>query len=303
MNAKTPLGRADDSAQRRRARLTGILLMSVAVASFSGLDTIAKYLSDEVHQLQVAWSRYASAMFLTLMIYNPLTRPGLMRTRRPGLQITRGMLLCLSTAFSFFGLKYIPLAESTAIVFSGPFIIAAISGPVLGEWIGPRRWAAIVVGFLGVLLVTRPGISGIHPAALLTLLGAVSYAFYAITTRLIANADSDETALFYTNLVGAVVLTPPLFLVWSTPQSWTTILLMIAMGAFASFGHYMMIIALRLAPAGVLSPFMYSQLIWVILIGYVVFDYLPGPWTLSGVALIIASGIYLVHRERRRKGE
>lgn len=292
-----------EAVRRRRLRLAGIILMSCAVVMFACLDTIAKYLTAHMDQLQVAWARYASAFLFCCIIANPLARPQIMRTQRPVLQIVRGLLLCGSTVLNFIAMRYIQLDEATAIMFSGPFIIAAVSGPLLGEWIGPRRWAAIAVGFLGVLFVTRPGFSDIHPTAALSMIGAVCYASFAIVTRVLSRSDSDETTLFYSNLAGAVLLFPILPFVWSTPSSWLLVLLMAAMGVFAGLGHYLLIMALRRAPASVLSPFMYGQLVWVIVIGYAVFGHLPNRWSLLGVALIVASGLYLLHRERVRRGQ
>lgn len=303
MDAPNPERDADAAAARRRVRLAGIAFISVAVASFTVLDTTAKYLTSHMHQMQVSWGRYMSAFVLTLLLFNPVTRPNLVRTNRLGLQILRGVLLCLSTACSFMGLRYLHLDESSAIIFAGPFIIAALSGPMLGEWIGPRRWAAIAVGFLGVLLVTRPGLSGIHPAAAFTVGSAVCYAFYAIVTRVLARTDSDQTTLFYSNFVGAVLLFLPLPFVWSTPDSWAIVLLMLMTGVFGSFGHYMMIAALRRAPATVISPFMYSQLVWMVIAGYFVFGRVPDAWAFAGISLIIGSGVYLIHREQVRRGD
>jgi drug/metabolite transporter (DMT)-like permease len=197
-------------------------------------------------------------------------------------------------------LRYLQLDQALAIIFSTPFLVAVLAGPTLGEWVSGRRWAAIVVGFLGVLVVTRPGFGAIHPAALLSLISAVCYAIYAITTRLLARTDSSETTLFYSNLVGAMAMLPILPFVWTTPESALIVLLMIVMGALGGGGHYMLIIAHRLAPASVLSPFIYSQLVWAVTLGYVVFGDVPNVWTVAGAAIVVASGLYLLHRERAR---
>lgn len=175
-----------------------------------------------------------------------------------------------------------------------------LAGPILGEWLGWRRWAAICFGFVGVLLVTRPGAGGIHPAALLSLGGALCYAFYGIMTRALSRTDSNETTLFYSNLVGAVAMLPVLPFVWTAPSDPLLIALMIVMGVFASLGHYLLIIAHRLAPASILSPFIYTQLVSTIALGYFVFGDVPNHWTMAGAATVIASGLYLIHRERKR---
>ena len=283
-----------------RSRLSGIALMCGAVACFAFLDATAKYLGRRMDVLEVVWARYTFAFLLALIWSNPVSRPGLMRSARPALQIGRSALLLGSTMLNFFALKYLQLDQALTITFSTPFLVAALSGPVLGEWVGPRRWGAIAVGFLGVLVVTPPGFSTVPPAAGLSAAGALCYAAYALSTRLLARTDSNETTLFYSNLVGALVMLPAGIAVWTTPESWFIAALMLAMGALASIGHFMLIAAHRLAPASVLSPFIYSQLAWTVALGYFVFADLPNRWTLTGAAIVIASGLYLLHRERVR---
>jgi drug/metabolite transporter (DMT)-like permease len=289
-----------DAAEARRARLTGIALMCGAVGCFSFLDASAKYLGRHVDVLEVVWARYTFGFILALIWSNPLTRPALLRTARPILQIGRSALLLGSTTLNFFALKYLQLDQALAIAFATPFLVAALSGPVLGEWVGPRRWAAIAVGFLGVLVVTRPGLNAVHPAALLSAAGSLCYAVYALTTRILARTDSNQTTLFYSNLVGAVVMLPVVAAVWTTPDSFLIGALMLAAGALASIGHYLLIVAHRLAPAAVLSPFMYTQLAWTVALGYAVFADVPNRWTLAGAGIVVASGLYLLHRERVR---
>jgi drug/metabolite transporter (DMT)-like permease len=289
-----------DPAHDRRQRLIGIALMCGALACFAVLDAMAKFLNGYMDTLQVVWARYTGAFILAVAISNPITRPGLMRTGRPLLQVGRSILLLASTLLNFFALRYLQLDQALAIVFSTPFFVAILSGPVLGEWVGWRRWAAICVGFLGVLLVARPGFGGIHPAALISLAAAMFYAAYNISTRMLSRTDSNETTLFYSNLVGAVVMLPVVPFVWTTPSEPIVIVLMIMCGAFGTVGHYMLIAAHRLAPPAVLAPFIYSQLVWVIILGYMVFADLPNEWTLAGAAIVVASGLYMLYREQRR---
>jgi drug/metabolite transporter (DMT)-like permease len=291
----------NDLAQERRQRLIGIALMCGAVACFGFLDTTAKFLSPHMPTLQIVWARYISAFLLALVLLNPLKRPQLVITARPVMQIVRSMLLLGSTVFNFLAVRYLQLDEALSIMFSTPFLVALLAGPMLGEWLGWRRWLAICVGFAGVLLVTRPGFGGIDPAALFSLGGALCYAFYAIMTRVLSRTDSNETTLFYSNLVGAVVMLPVLPFVWSPPSGPLLIALMVVMGVFASLGHYLLIVGHRLAPASVLSPFIYSQMVWVIALGYFIFGDIPNGWTLAGAATVIVSGLYLVHRERKRR--
>jgi len=283
----------------RRQRLIGIALMCGAVATFSCLDTTGKYLLHHMHPLQVVWVRYTGAFLLALLFLNPVTRPGMLVTRRPWLQVGRSALLLLSTALNFFALQFLQLDEALSILFSTPFIVAVLCGPLLGEWVGWRRWIAIGVGFLGVLLVARPGFGGLHPAALLSLGSAVCYSLYSISTRVLARSDSSETTLFYSNLVGALAMLPIVPFVWSMPSSWFIILLMVVIGAFGSFGHYLLIRGHRLAPASVLAPFIYTQLVWTTTLGFLVFGDVPHRWTIVGGLIVVGSGLYLLYRERK----
>jgi drug/metabolite transporter (DMT)-like permease len=294
-----PDTKPSDIAQQRRQRLIGIALMCGAVALFACLDTTAKYLNTQMDAMQVTWARYTSALVLTLIVSNPLTHRDLLRTRSLKLQIVRSVLLVASSALNFLALRWLQLDEALSIIFTFPFIVAIASGPLLGEWIGWRRWCAILFGFAGVLLITRPGFGGMHPAALISLGATICYGFYAVITRIVSRVDSNQTSLFYANCIGALVMLPVIPFVWTMPSSWAIALLMIAIGVLGSLGHFFLIAGHKLAPASVLSPFVYTQLIWVVILGYLVFDHVPTGWTMAGAAMVIASGLYLLHRERR----
>lgn len=287
-----------EMAQQRRQRLIGIGLMCGTMVCFACLDSTAKYLNHHMDTLEVVWARYTGGLLLALILSNPMTHPAIMKTRRPWLQIGRSILLLGSTLLNFFALRWLQLDQTTSILFATPFLVALMSGPILGEWVGWRRWCAIGVGFAGVLLVTRPGFGGIHPAALLSVASLCCYAFYIISTRVLARSDSSETTLFYSNMVGAVAMSLVVPFVWTMPDSWFLIGLMVMIGGLGSIGHYLLIIAHRGVPPVVLAPFMYTQLIWVIALGYLVFGDLPNRWTLAGAAVVVCSGLYLLHRER-----
>ena len=227
-------------------------------------------------------------------------RPGLTRTSRPFLQVGRSALLLLSTVLNLFALRWLQLDEALAILFSTPFMVAALCVPLLGEWVGWRRWSAIIVGFVGVVVVARPGIGGLHPAALLTFGSAICYAFYVISTRILSRTDSSDTTQFYTSLVGAVAMCLILPLVWSRPESWFIAALMLLVGAIGGGGHYLLIRAHRLAPASTLAPFIYTQVVWTTLLGFLVFGDVPHHWTIAGGVIVISSGLYLLHRETVR---
>jgi drug/metabolite transporter (DMT)-like permease len=299
MNAATPTKTEAELAQDRRQRLRGILLIMGAVATFSCIDTSSKYLNLHMGIAQVVWARYTFAFLLTLIVSNPITRPGMMRTTRPWLQIGRSLLLVASTALNVMALRYLQLDQTSSIMFSLPFLVALLAGPLLGEWIGLRRWIAISVGFLGVLVVMRPGVGGIHPAAALTVIGTICYAFYTISTRVLARSDTTDTTLFYSNVVGFVGTSILLPFVWTTPSDWFVMLIMVAIGFFGAFGHFLMIAAHRLAPAPILAPFVYTQLVWMVTLGYLVFGDVPSRWTLAGAVIVIGSGLYLLLSERR----
>ena len=290
----------DQVAQAHTQRPTGIALMCGAVTCFALLDATAKFLNLHMNTLEVVWARYTGAFVFPFMLSNPWTRPELLITRRLGMQMGRSVLLLASTLCNFAALRYLQLDQALALSFSTPFFVAALSGPILGEWVRWRRWTAIGVGFLGVLVVIRPGTGSIHPAAVLSLSAALCYALYAITTRILARTDSNETTLFYSNIVGALALIPVLPFVWTTPHDPLIIGLMFAAGALGAFGHYLLIAAHRLAPAAVLSPFIYTEIVLVIILGFVVFGDVPNRWTLVGASIVIASGIYMLHRERLR---
>src|SRR4051794_20984589 len=226
-----------DAHHERRQRLTGIALMCGAVALFAVLDTAAKYLSPQMPTLQIVAARYVTAFLLALLLVNPLTHPRLMVTSRPALQVVRSLLMLGTTVFNFIAVRYLQLDQTLSIMFSAPFLVALLAGPVLGERLDWRRWAAITVGFAGVLLVTRPGAGGIHPAALLMFGAALCYAVYGIMTRALARTDSNETTLFYTNLVGVLLMLPVLPSVWTPPQDALAWVLMLALGFFGGLGH------------------------------------------------------------------
>jgi drug/metabolite transporter (DMT)-like permease len=289
----------NDIASQRRQRLTGIALMCCAVALFACLDTVAKYLNTQMDTMQIACARYAAAFLVTVLAFNPLKLPTVARTRRLGLQVVRSVLLAAATLGNFLALRWMQLDEVLSIIFTFPFIVAIASIPLLGERIGWRRWSAILFGFGGVLLITRPGFGTMHPAALFSLGATICYGFYAVLTRIVSRVDSNQTSLFYNNAVGTLVLLPIMPFVWQTPRDWVIASLLIVTGVLGVMGHFCLIAGHRIAPASVLSPFVYTQLIWVTILGYLVFDHVPTGWTMAGASIVVGSGLYLLYRERR----
>ncbi|MFG1350752.1 DMT family transporter [Xanthobacter autotrophicus] len=283
------------------APYVGIALMCVAVASFAVTDTTAKWLSGHINVFIVVWARYVIHFACSLVVFNPWTVPGLLKTRRPLLQIGRSAMLFLTTALNFTALQVLQLDQTVSIMFSVPFFVALFAGPMLGERVGVQRWCAILVGFAGILLVVRPGAGGIHPAAFLSLGAAATYALYAITTRMLAKSDSSATTLFYSSLVGSVAASLPLPFVWETPRDPLVIGAMLELGMVAGVGHFLLILAHARAPAATLAPYIYTQIIAMIALGWLVFGQVPSAWTLAGAGVVIASGGYLLVMETRAR--
>ena len=288
-----------DPTEERRQRLLGIALMCGAVAFFACLDSTGKYLNGYMNTLEVVWARYLSGFAFAVILSNPIKRPALMKTSRPLLQIARSGLLLSATILNLYALRWLQLDQTTSILFGAPFLVALLSGPLLDEWVGWRRFGAILVGFAGVLVVTRPGLGGLGMPALFSVGGMCCYALYIITTRILARTDSSQTTLFYSNLLGAVAMSVIVPFIWTPPDGWFIVVLMVMTGAFGSVGHYMLIAAHRLTAPVVLAPFMYLQLVWAIILSYFVFADLPNRWTWLGAAIVVSSGLYLLHRERR----
>lgn len=284
-----------------RERYVAIGLMCLALFFFSGLDTSAKWLGERVDTIQVVFARYAVSVLLVAAFVNGFTTPGVVRTNRLALQLLRSSFLLGATAMNFFALRWLQLAETMAIMFSTPFMVALLAGPLLGERMGPRRLAAIAVGFVGVLVVVRPGLEGFHPAALLCLGAALCNALYGITTRMLAAHDSARTTMLYSGLVGLAVTAPLAPIVWETPPSALAWLVFFGVGAFGAIGHWCLILAHGRAPAAVLSPFFYTQIVWMAGLGWLVFDDVPDVATVVGAGIVIASGLYLLARERARR--
>ncbi|MEO9529207.1 DMT family transporter [Roseibium sp.] len=280
------------------APLAGIGLIVLACLSFSILDAIAKYLSASLPTLQIAWMRFVSHLLLALVLFQVWKKPSLLKTRRPFLQIVRAFCLLGTTVFNFLAVRHLQLAETMAIMFAGPFVITALAGPLLGEWAGLRRWVAIIVGFIGVLVVTQPGLGGMHWAAIYSVGAMTFYAFYAILTRQLTATDGSAGMLIISGLVASLAMAPFGISVWQTPPDILSWVLLLATGALGAGGHYLFIMAHRIAPAPVLAPFIYIQIVWMIALGFLVFGDVPTTTTVIGAAIVVASGLYILYRER-----
>ena len=285
--------------------MRGILLILAAVTLFVAMDTLGKYLGRDYPIWQVVWARYA----FHLALMSPLLAMGrvTIRTGRPGVQVFRSLMLVSVTFLFYTSVQFMPLATANAIGFLAPLLVTALSVPLLGERVGPRRWAAVVAGFLGVVVIIRPN-ADMDPAMLLPLGVAVCFALYHLSTRMLSHTDRPLTTLFWTAVVGLIVSTSMLPFDWRTPDAggWA---LLASLGALGCVSHLLMIKAYSYAPASVMAPFTYTQLVWAIPAGFLVFGDLPDAWALAGATVIVGSGLYVWHREatlaraRRRTAE
>ncbi len=282
----------------RRVRQIGIIMMVTAYLFFAFLDSSAKWLGHDLPPLETAWARYAGASLIGLAMVNPIKHRGVLKTSALGLQLVRSVALFISTLANFLALRHLQLSQTVSISFSLPLLVALLAGPMLGEWVGPRRLAAIGVGFLGILVVTRPGLGGFQMAMALSFVATVCSALYNIWTRQLSTRDSWQTTLTYSSLFGTVILTASLPFWWVWPHGALEWAVMIVPGLAGAVGHYFIIAAHRRAPAAVLAPFVYTEIIWMVAIGFVVFGDVPSLWTLGGSAIVIGSGLYLWYRER-----
>jgi drug/metabolite transporter (DMT)-like permease len=287
---------ADAGAARRASWGLGLVLLAMLL--FTCMDTIGKSLTASYPVQQVVWGRYFFSFVSILVLVPRYGVVHLVRTRRLGLQIARGLLLAIATLCMITAISVIPLADAYTITFTAPLLVTVLSIPLLGERVGWRRLAAVCVGFAGVLIVIRPGLRQIEPAMLLPLITASCFALYQVLTSRLG-AHPDETALamlFYVAVVGTVVMSALAPFIWQPVHApdWGW---MVATGALGTIGHLLLIRALWLAPASLLQPFIYSQIVWALGIGYVMFGDLPDLWMLLGGAVIIGSGLYVFYRQ------
>lgn len=281
-------------------RLIAIAMMCGTMVFFTAHDTSAKWLARSLPIAEIVWARYVAAAIFGLVVVRPISRPALIRSHRPTLQALRSLLLLGSTLGNLFALRQMQLAETSTISFLWPLFVALLAGPLLNEWVGPARLAAIGLGLVGVIVAMTPGADAFQPVALLAVAGVVCNSGYSILTRVLAAHDRAETTLAWTPLAGVVLLTPVLPFVWVTPPTLTVLGVIVLMGLCATIAHGLMIVAHKYAPAPVLAPFAYTQLIWMVLAGLLVFGDKPPARTLVGAAVVVACGLFLLSRERGR---
>ncbi|HYD32039.1 MAG TPA: DMT family transporter [Azospirillaceae bacterium] len=284
----------------REDPIRGIILVVVAMAFLSCSDAVAKYLNQTLPAIEIAWLRYVGFSLLVLPL---ILRggPAVVRTRQPGLQILRGLGMLGSALFFILGMRYLPMAEAAAMSYVSPAFVTALSIPLLGERVGVRRWAAVAVGLIGVLIVIRPGSGAFQAASVFPILSAMSWACGMVITRRMAGTEHPVTTLIWTALTGFVAIS--ILLPFDAVRPTTTeIALGLLIGVVSTVGQWLLILAYRHGDASVLAPFSYIQLIWSAGLGYLVFAAVPDRWTFVGAAVIAASGLYTAHRERLRAG-
>ena len=264
------------------------------------MDGFAKYLSADLPVLQITWARYFFTVAFTFPIMFFFYRTKLKWSDKPILQILRGLILLIANICFFYSISVISLAKALTLAFVAPLIVTAFSPMFLGEKVGFRRWSAVVIGFIGSLVVIRPGFVEINIASLAALGTGVMYGFYLIITRKLSTSDNPLLTLLLTGVVGAVIITCVMPFVWVKPtiNQWS---MMAAIGVFACIGHLFLILSLKYADASKLAPFSYFEIITNIIIGYYFFSDFPDNWTFLGLFIIVLSGIYISRRENTVK--
>jgi drug/metabolite transporter (DMT)-like permease len=274
----------------------GILWMLLAMLVVAVMDTLNKSLAQTFPVPQIVWARFVFHMVLvTLVLGHRL--PRVIVTRRLNLQVVRSLILICATILYVHGLSLLPLADVTAITFVSPILVTAFSAPLLGERVNRRQWLGMVLGFAGTLVIIRPDSEIMQLAALFPLGAAFFFALYQISTRQVSRTDPPMTTLFYTGLMGALVMSIAVPFFWVTPGTLGWLLLSM-LGVCSGAVHYCIIKAFEAAPAATVAPFFYSTLIWATLSGFVFFDDLPDTWTVVGAAIVAYSGLYIARQER-----
>ena len=275
----------------------GLMFMFAGFFAFAAVDTIAKFLTASFHPIQIVWTRQLGLLAGVLVLL-ALRGPSILRTRHPGLQVIRGVIAAGSATLFIFAVRYVPLADAVAVSFVAPLVVTILGALVLREPVGLNRWSAVVIGFLATLMVVRPGMGVIHPAVLLVVVAATLFALRQVLSRIIAAHDVTATTVAYTALVGSLLVTLPLPFVWQSPHGARELTLMVTIAVLAGLGEMLVIRALEEAQAVVVAPVHYSMIVWATMYGYLVFGQLPDGWTLAGTAVIIATGLYIMQRER-----
>ena len=287
-------------ADSARNRLIGIGLVSAAYLLFSLLDGSAKWLVGTLPVIVVVWLRFVTHAVFAGVVLFPVRGLALVKTSHLRWHMLRALMFMAMTGINFWALQYLQLTVTASIFFSVPIMIALASAPLLGEKLDAGRWLAILAGFAGVLVIVRPGSAEFHPAMLAAVVNAILYAAFLLMTRRLAAYDSPETIQYLPAVGAAIGLTPFALATWESPSGWLEWTVACLLGVLGGFGHYLLALAHRYAPSSVIAPFLYQQVIYMALFGYLVFGDVPSAAVWAGAAIVIASGLYLFYREKTR---
>jgi drug/metabolite transporter (DMT)-like permease len=303
-----PTTTAGLSADRKRTRdleseriLAGIGLVMLAVACFATLDTATKLSTAGVPILMGVWFRYAFQAVATTAVLLPLQGTALLRTRHPKYQLLRGALLLASSTLAFLSLRYMPLAEFTSVVLIAPLVITLLAATTLKEQVSPLRWALVAGGFLGTLVILRPGGNAFSWAVLLPIGLVLTNAWFQVLTSKLARTENPLTMHFYTGWVGTLIASLALPFAWTALPGWEWWALLCLMGFMGTVGHFILILAYQRAPASTLTPYLYAQIAFAMLGGWLIFSQVPDRLSLIGISMIAvcgAAGAWLTVRER-----
>jgi drug/metabolite transporter (DMT)-like permease len=264
------------------------------------MDAIIKEMSEAYGAMELVLFRSLFGLIPVVVIIMMTGRISMLATRRPGLQALRAILATVTTFLFFLSLQYLPLGEAVALVFTAPIFLTVLAGPVLGEKVGPRRWFAVAVGFVGVLTILRPGSDVFSPYALLPVSAALTFSFTMLLGRKLALTDNSTSIVFYTSVGGVLASTVLVPMDWITPTldhfPW-----LLLIGILGGVGQLLIVQAFRYAEASMLAPFEYTCIVWAILFGYLIWSELPDQWTVVGASIVIASGLYIAQRESRAR--
>ena len=273
--------------------------MCTAGALFPIMNGLVKLLAASYEPQQIVWFRIVSHLVLVAAVFMPRMGLGLLRTRRIGTQIVSSVMMLLSTLFFFSAVKSIPVAEAISVTFVAPLAVVLLAWPLLGERITWFRMAAVIVGFSGVLIVIRPGSAVFQWASLLLLCSAMCYAIYLILIRRLAGIDAPATSIFYSVLLGAIIMSIWLPFVWKMPTNWIDWALLCSLGVFGALGHYCVAKAMTYASANFVAPFNYTQMIGSVIVGYFMFAEVPDFYTWLGTAVVVGAGLMVGWQGRR----
>jgi len=279
--------------------VVGLLLMCAACALFPIMNGFVKLLAATYDPAQIVWFRISMHLVLVPLVFVPRLGLGLFRTRRIGLQVASSVMMLVSTLCFFFAVKDIPVAEAIAVSFVAPLAVVLLAWPLLGERITPVRLGAVLLGFAGVLVVIRPGSAVFQWASVLLVGSALCYAMYQIIIRRVAGTDHPATSIFYSVLLGTVLMSFVVPFVWKTPASWGDWALLCSLGVLGGLGHYCIAQAMTYASANFLAPFNYTQMIGSVIVGYLLFSEVPDLYVWLGSGLIVGAGLMVGWQSRK----